>query len=125
MLRIVSFRCSDGTYQAVDLMLDRGGVQDMVLGKVFTATAKVHHVYKARKRSDGKPFTAYFAGGTRGHALQSSAATRVRLETTVNIQAMKCVPMHEADVGVLVGFVLLAGGFWLDESFECVTAGCC
>ena len=73
-------------------MLDRGGVQDMLLGKVFTATAKMHHIYKARKRSDGKPFTAYFTGGTRGHALQSSAASRVRLETTVNIQARKYVP---------------------------------
>jgi hypothetical protein len=82
--------CRDGTYQGVDLVIDRGGVQDILLGKVFAATSKIQHVYKGRKNSDEMPFTAYFTGGFRGHGLQSSAASRVRLETSVNIQTMKC-----------------------------------
>jgi hypothetical protein len=84
--------CRDGTYQGVDLVIDRGGIQDMTLGQIFTATSTIQHVYKARKKSNEMPFTAYFMGGFRGYGLQSSAASRIRLETSVNIQTMKCAP---------------------------------
>lgn len=80
----------DGTYQGIDLVVDRSEVELTSLGTIFSATATFQHVYKARQLLNGAPFKAAFFGGNRDDVAQVSGGGRPRIETTVNIQAMQC-----------------------------------